>query len=182
MYRQLTACFAFLFIVVFVAYGDDKPKAEHADFANQSKPGPEHERLLALAGKWTLSIDGVKETGTAVYKPILGGRFVTEEVKLPFGEMTFEWHGIYGYDKQKKKYTAVWVDNMDTTTEIAEGECDAAGKVITLKGEHPDPRTGKSAKFTWRITRDGDKLTIEMFEGGSDKASLTVRGTRVKAS
>jgi hypothetical protein len=178
MIRNSMIGLASMMLALPAVVADDKAQGDPREYANRSKPGPEHERLLALAGKWTLTMDGVKETGTAEYKPILGGRFVAEEVKLPFGEFSFEWVGIYGYDKQRKKYTAVWVDNMDTTTEIGEGECDAAGKVITLKGEHADPRTGKAAKFTWRISRDGDKLTIEMFEGGSEKASLTVRGRK----
>jgi hypothetical protein len=119
-----------------------------------------------------------------VFKSVLGGRFVTEEVKLPFGGFTFEWLGVYGYDRQKRKYTAVWVDNMDTTTESGEGEMDAAGKVLTLKGQHTDPRTGKPAAFVWRIARDGDaKITIEMCEvdaAGREKSVLRVRGEKAK--
>lgn len=105
-------------------------------------------------------------------------------MRLPFGDMSFEWHGIYGYDTHKKKYTAVWVDNMDTTTETAEGDADAAGQVIRLRGEHFDPRVGKAAPFVWRITRDGDdRLAIEMLEtgaGGEEKRVFLVRGERVK--
>jgi hypothetical protein len=125
------------------------------------------------------------QLGTAVYKPILGGRFVTEEVKLPFGGINFEWFGIYVYDKKKKKkYTAVWVDNFDTTIESGEGEIDAAGKAITFKGEHLDPRTSKPAAFKWRIARDNDtSLSITMYEfdaAGKEKVAFMVKGTGSK--
>jgi hypothetical protein len=161
----------------------DRPAAP-PEWANYGKPGAEHERLKALVGTWSLTVDGEQTKGRAVYKAILGGRFLTEEVKLPFSGMPFEWLGVYGFDKQKKKYTAVWVDNLDTNTEAAEGDADATGKVITLRGQHPDPRSGKMASFVWRISRDGDnKLTIEMLEAdatGRERKVLAVRGERVK--
>jgi hypothetical protein len=179
MWRGLWATAVMILAGSSVAWVDDKQ-----DFASRGKPGPEHERLRALVGKWDLTYEGSAGKGTAEFKSIMGGRFVTEEVKLPFGSATFEWLGIYGYDPHKKKYTAVWVDNMDTSTEIGEGEADDAGKVLTFKGEHIDPRTGKPAKFTWRISREGDsKLTIEMFEpdpAGKDRKVFTVRGEKAK--
>jgi hypothetical protein len=165
-------------------------KPDPREFAELGAPGSEHEKLRALFGTETWFVTAVPEggsagqRGTAVYKSILGGRFVTEEVKLPFGGITFEWFGIYGYDKRKKKYTAVWVDNFDTTTESGEGEVDARGKAITFKGEHLDPRTGKLAAFKWRIARDNvATLSITMYEvdaTGKEKIVLVVRGTKAK--
>jgi hypothetical protein len=103
---------------------------------------------------------------------------------MPFGGITFEWFGIYGYDMRKKKYTAVWVDNFDTSTESGEGEIDATGKIITFKGEHLDPRTGNPAPFKWRIARDNDtSLSITMYEvdaAGKEKIALVVKGSRLK--
>jgi hypothetical protein len=129
-----------------------------------------------------LTVEGSQEKGSAEFKSILGGRFVTEEVKLPFGGFTMEWLGVYGFDRQKKKYTAVWVDNMDTTTESGIGEADAAGNVLTFSGEHTDPRSNKPAKFTWRLSRVGDnQLAIEMFEPdatGKQKKVLAIHGER----
>jgi len=157
-------------------------KPDPREFAKLGVPGPEHERLKPLIGAWTLTLEGGKKEGRAEYKSILGGRFVTEGVRLPFGEaITFKWLGIYGYDRYKKKYTAVWVDNFDTTTESGEGDADATGKIITFRGEHHDPRIGKTAPFRWRLTVDGEKLTIEMFEvdaAGKEKLALSVKGTR----
>jgi hypothetical protein len=166
-----------------VAEGQDRPASDPKEFARKGQPGPEHAALHGFVGTWVLTAEGAKAKGSAEIKPILGGRFITEEVKLPFGGFSMEWLGVYGYDRQKKKYTAVWVDNMDTTTESGEGDADAAGKVLTFQGQHVDPRTGKLAAFTWRIARESEKrMTIEMFEvgpNGTPHKMLTVRGERV---
>ena len=176
--------------LVLAPRGLAQDKPDPKEFAKLGAPGPEHEKLRDLFGTDTWFVTLIPEggsagqPGTAVYKSILGGRFITEEVKLPFGGITFEWFGIYGYDKRKKKYTAVWVDNFDTTTESGEGEIDAAGKFITFKGEHLDPRTGKPAAFKWRIVRDDvTSLSIAMYEvdaAGKEKLALLVKGTKRK--
>src|SRR5262249_30990963 len=124
------------------------------------------------------------EKGMAEIKSIFGGRFITEDVKIPFGQFKFEWHGIYGYDRVKKQYTAVWIDNHDTTTEAGIGEADKTGCVITFRGEHHDPHVGGMAKFAWRIANDGkDALTIEMFEvakDGKETLAMKVKGKKIK--
>src|SRR5262245_4492248 len=177
---------ASVLLAIVAARGDDKdkPAGDPKDFAKLGQPGAEHERLRGLVGMWTLSADGTKESGTAEYKSILGGRFVTEEVKLPLTGFAIEWVGIYGFDKWKKKYTAVWVDNLDTGTELAEGLAEVSGNLITFKGEHFDPRTGKPSPYVWRITRDGDaKITIEMADISADckeRRVMLVRGVRKK--
>jgi Protein of unknown function (DUF1579) len=78
----------------------------------------------------------------------------------------------------------VWVDNFDTTTESGEGDADATGRIITFRGEHVNPRTGKPAAFKWRIARDNDaSLSITMHEvdaAGMEKIAFLVRGTKAK--
>jgi hypothetical protein len=186
MIRSILTAFVLMALLVLISRvdGQDRPSANPPDFAKRGAPAAEHERLQKLVGTWTLTTGGAKEKGRAEYRSILGGRFVTEEVKLPFGGFTMEWLGVYGYDKSKKQYTAVWVDNMDTTTEIAQGEADADGKVLTFRGEHTDPRTGKPAAYVFRITRDGDtNLTIEMIEGareGKEGTAFVIRGEKVR--
>jgi hypothetical protein len=176
---------AALFVLIARVEGQDRAAGNPRDFAKRGATGPEHERLQRLVGAWTLTAQGTKEKGRAEYRSILGGRFVTEEIKLPFGGFTMEWLGIYGYDKQKKRYTAVWVDNMDTTTEIAEGDASADGKVLTFRGEHTDPHTGQPASYVYRVTRDGDaKITIHMIEVGRDgkeEAAFVIRGEKVRS-
>src|SRR6185295_18381420 len=84
-----------LAILITSTKGQDKPAPDAKEFAKLGAPGPEHERLQALVGTWTLTMEGVKEEGKAEIKPLYGGRFVTEDVKLPFGGSSMEWLGIY---------------------------------------------------------------------------------------
>jgi Protein of unknown function (DUF1579) len=157
-------------------------RGDPRDFAKLGAPGAEHKTLQKLVGTWELSMDGVEKKGKAEFKSIWNGRFVIENATLPLGRFTLEWHGIYGYDKHKKKYTAVWVDNMDTNTESGEGDIDNAEKVLTLKGQHEDPRSGQIESYLWRITLvDDANLRIEMLgvdEAGKTSTELEIRGRK----
>jgi hypothetical protein len=158
--------------------GHGEPK----DFAKLGSPGAEHKSLQKLVGTWELSVEGSQKKGTARLKSIWDGRFVTEEVTLPLGGFTLEWQSIYGYDKHKRKYTAVWVDNMDTNTESGEGDIDKEGKTLTFKGQHEDPRSKKLETYLWRITMvDDSNLKIEMLgldNAGKATVELEIRGRK----
>jgi hypothetical protein len=145
-------------------------------------PGAEHKKLEPLIGSWVLSMEGSDKKGTAQFQSLWDGRFVTEEATLPFPEFTLNWRGIYGFDRHKKKYTATWIDNMDTNIESGVGDVDSTGKVLTLEGQHENPRTGRSSGFLWRIAMVGDaKLKIQMFEkneAGKEAKVLEIDGER----
>lgn len=143
------------------------------------KPGPEHANLQAFVGTWELTVEGVKEKGSAEIKPILGGRFITEDVKVPFGGINMEWHGVLGYDRGKKQYTGIWFDNMGNTTKSDSGEADKTGRVISFRGE-----LAGHGKFIWRISNDGMRaMTIEMLtveKDGKETPVMKVRGEKKK--
>jgi hypothetical protein len=183
MTRSIVALIGIAALALLAAGGRGQERAgDPTDYAKLGAPGPEHTQLQKLVGKWVLSIDGSAMKGTAEFKSLWGGRFVTEEASLPFGGFTMHWRGIYGYDRHKKKHTAVWIDNMDTNTESAEGGIDAAGNVLSLQGQHEDPHTGKPTTYRWRISLIGDsKLTIEMLDvqpDGKEKSLMQIRGER----
>jgi hypothetical protein len=137
---------------------------DSSDAANATKPGPEHTNLMAFVGTWELTMEGVEKKGSAEIKSILGGRFITEDVKLPFGDFDMDWHGVIGYDRGKKQYTGVWFDNMNNTTQSSSGEADKTGRIVSFRGEHVG-----NAKFLWRISNDGEQtMTIEMFQVADD--------------
>lgn len=177
MPRLLFTAIAYATIIARVDGQDPK------DSVKASEPGPEHANLKAFVGAWELTVEGVKGKGSAEIKSILGGRFITEDVKVPFGNFNMEWHGVLGYDRVKKHYTGVWFDNMANTTESGSGEADKTGRILSFRGEHVDPRGGK-AKFLWRISNDGMKaMTIEMFEvaqDGKETLAMKVRGEKQK--
>jgi len=140
---------------------------------------PELANLNAFVGMWELTVEGVKEKGSAEIKSILGGRFITEDVQVPFADFNMEWHGVLGYDRGKKQYTGVWFDNMANITKSDAGEADKTGRIISFRGEHVG-----NAKFLWRISNDGKQsMTIEMFEVAKDKKEtlvMKVRGEKQK--
>ncbi len=151
-------------------------------------PGEHHQRLDALAGKWALAVKWrntpdakwAESTGGAEYRWILGGRFLLEEFKYDMGGRPLEWLGIYGYDNFQKKYTAVWVDNMGTNTEFAEGQYDAKGKVFSYTGEQDDPATGGTRKFKWLITVEGpDQVRFDSYD--QDPPGKYFKNTEVDA-
>ena len=150
-------------------WADDKP----------GELGPEHANLKAFVGTWELTVEGVKEKGSAQIKSILGGRFITEDVKVPFGSLSMEWHGVLSYDRVKKQYTGIWFDNMGNTTRSSSCEVDKTGRIFSFRGEHAG-----NAKFLWRIANDGIRaMTIEMFQvakDGKETLVMKVRGEKQK--
>jgi DNA-binding beta-propeller fold protein YncE len=144
---------------------DDALTAQNALLKELATPGEHHRRLDALSGAWKLAVKWrnkpdepwSESAGVAEYKWILGRRFLQEEFKYAMGGESMEWLGIYGYDNYQKQYTAVWVDNMGTNTEFANGRYDAKAAVLSFAGEQDDPATGGKRKFKWLITVDSPK-------------------------
>lgn len=108
-----------------------------AEFA---KPGPEHKRLDALAGKWTYTgkcwmIPGeppIEMKGTVERKWILNGLFLEERMSgTGFADGSpFESFGLLGYDKHAKKYTWTFACNMGPVASNGVGRVDASGKLV----------------------------------------------------
>jgi hypothetical protein len=96
MQQLFFTAIAFATITTFV-HGQDMN-----DNTDMTKPGPEHINLMAFVGTWELTVEGVEKKGSAEIKSILGGRFITEDIKLPFGDVDMDWHGVIGYDRVKK--------------------------------------------------------------------------------
>jgi hypothetical protein len=176
-------------LVAYAALMASATGQDPKDSVKASGLGPEHANLAAFVGTWELTVEGVKEKGSAQIKSILGGRFITEDVKIPFGTFDMEWHGVLGYDRVKKQYTGVWFDNMANTTESGSGEADKTGRILSFRGEHAGPGGGPGpgggrAKFLWRISNDGKKaMTIEMFEvakDGKETLAMKVHGEKQK--
>jgi hypothetical protein len=140
----------------------------------KAERGPEYANLKAFVGAWELTVEGVKEKGSAEIKSILGGRFITEDVKVSFGNFNMDWYGVLSYDHAKKQYTGIWFDNMGNTTKSDTGDADKTGRVISFRGEHAG-----NAKFLWRIFNDGMKaMTIEMFTVATDGKEMLVMKVR----
>ena len=173
MQRLIFTTIAFATIIASVHGQDAK------DSVKAGEPGSELANLKAFVGTWELTVEGVNGKGTAEIKSILGGRFITEDVKVPFGSINMEWHGVLSYDRVKKQYAGIWFDNMGNTTRSDSGEADKTGRILSFRGEHAG-----NAKFLWRISNDGMKaMTIEMFtvaKDGKETPVMKVRGEKQK--
>lgn len=155
------------------------PSARAQEFP---KPGPEHAMLKKLEGTWdaTMKGMGMESKGTMTYKMDLGGLWLTSNFEGEFGGAKFQGRGLDSYDAGKKKFVAVWVDNMMTVPLLMEGTYDTDKKAITMTGEGPGP-DGKPTKMRM-VThfKDDDTMHFEMFMGDGKDPGFTISYKRKK--
>jgi hypothetical protein len=160
-------------------------------YMKAATPGPQHQKLAKMAGKWKLQVSSwmapgappMKSEATAEFTSIMGGRFLQQEVKgtMP-GDQAFEGRGIEGYDNVTKESFATWVDNMGTGQMVLHGKCAPEAKKCTYKGTMPDAVAGKAVPVTEMMTiTDDDHFTFEMHgpgPGGKQFKMLEIAYTR----
>jgi len=149
-----------------------------------AKPGPEHDVLKNMAGKWDAVVDamGSKETGTMTTELAMGGLWAISNYEGKMMGGPFLGHEIFGWDASKKKYVACWVDSSSASMALTEGTWDAATKTMTLSGESGDAMTGGTTKVMNKIkVLDPDHHTFEMYMGATEGAPMmTITYTRKK--
>jgi hypothetical protein len=140
-------------MVVTSSFADDQADmaAKQAEMGkawhDAATPGPEHQLLKGLVGKWKVTTkswhsEGSKpeETiGTTTFKPLLGGRFVQQDFKGKMMGQPYEGIGMMGYNNVTKKFESTWQDSMSTAIMLMEGSMDSNSKVITQSGEYVCP-------------------------------------------
>ncbi len=110
---------------------------------------PEHQRLAHGVGTWDATVkswmqgphsEPVVSKGVETVKLMPGGLWSLSEFHGKFGDMDFHGNGQSGYDPAKKKYIGTWVDSMETTIMMMEGDFDPQTKTLTMysKGTGPD--------------------------------------------
>jgi hypothetical protein len=148
-------------------------------------PGEEHKFLSSLTGSWAAETKAWSNgpdappsvsKGTVVMKPVLGGRFVLEEMKGTMMDMPYSGLGYFGYDKFKKKYVGLWLDNFSTAISTMEGTTNADRTVLTMEGKSDDPMTGEKDKlmqYVWKfVDRKTHVFEIHDPSMGSDKSLM----------
>lgn len=154
-----------------------------------AQPGPEHEGLKEMEGKWDCVMempgpDGkpMKSKCSATYKMINGGMWLASDFEGDIGGQKFQGHGLDGYDTHKKKFVGIWTDSMSTAPMLMEGDYDSAKKVLTMSGESIG-MSGKPEKFkTTTEHKDKDHMTFKMFmiADGKENLAFTIEYTRKK--
>lgn len=134
------------------------------------KPGPEHECFKHLAGTWKATVktymeDPEKPTvseGESTFKTLMGGRFVQQNFRCKMGDKSFRGMGLSGYDKTKKKYVGVWIDDMSTSMMHTEGTFDKESNTMTETGTSACPMGEMKMKMVTKVV-DDDHFTFTMY-------------------
>lgn len=128
-----------------------------------------HKELGWYVGKWDVEVRMMGEAtkGTAEFKWLVEGRWLSEEMHGTLMKMPYHGCGIHGFDRYKKKWVTTWVANMDTAMLRFEGVVvDPTGKVRVLwcnldeylTGEHDKPAKGVTRKI------DEDTFAYELWD------------------
>ncbi len=129
-----------------------------------------HKELAWYVGTWDTEarcMGAAPEKGTAEFKWIMEGRWLSENAQGTLMGMPFQGYGVSGFDRFKKKWVTTWVSNMDTAMLRFEGVVvDPTGKVRVLwcnldeylTGEHDKPAKGVYRKI------DEDKFVYELWD------------------
>jgi hypothetical protein len=146
-------------------------------YVKAATPGPEHQQLVKMVGKWKLQATAwmapgappMKSEATAEFKTILGGRYLEEEVHGAMGGQPFEGHGFQGFDNVTRTRFGFWMDGMTTGPTLLKGKCAAAAKTCTMKGKVSDALAGKEVPVSSTTTiKDDNNFTFEMTGPGPD--------------
>ena len=148
-------------ITSVVSGNQPKPdkKQIHQIVDQMSAPAAEHKLLDPLVGTFAQAIEytggggaPVAVSGEARGKWVLGKRFVNIHAESAPGEdFTFESIAYFGYDTNKKKFTALGLDTAGTYVVTAQGDYDADKKRWVLEGESDEPGIGR-VPFQFVIT------------------------------
>ena len=166
-----------------------------------SKLNENHKLLASMAGSWTNvvkmwmnpdpSAAPTTSTGTAVRKPVMGGRYFegdfTGKISMPgpdgkMKDMDFKGMSLEGYDNMKKKFFGTWVDNMGTGVMMMEGDYDPATKTFTYTAEEEMmPGMKTKVREVVKIV-DANHHTLEWYEdrGGKEVKTMEINYTRKK--
>lgn len=130
-----------------------------ATYMELAQPGPEHQLLNDMAGKWNMELtmwpqpggEPMKSNLTGEFNLILGGRFLQSNSKGKIFGMDSETMQILGFDRRSKKYTLVAFDTQGTYSVSAAGTMDPKTSTMTLYGEDVDPVMNMVQKYDFVI-------------------------------
>lgn len=114
----------------------------------------------------------------------LGGFWIVAQGKGEMMGVNMGYLLTIGYDAEKKKYVASWVDSLSSYRWNYEGTLDESSNTFTLEAEGPCPmRPGELTRFkdvTEFIDNDTRKFTSMMFNEGEWVTMVTGTAKRKK--
>jgi hypothetical protein len=155
-------------------------------------PTAEHKILASEEGTWDAVVKsfeggpGAEPTiskGTEVNTLLPGGLWLVSKFEGEFGGVKFEGRGQFGYDPNKKKYVGTWIDSMQPTMSLLEGEYDAKTKTMTYIGEGtgPDGKTKYDQRMVTTTKSEGSRVfTLYMKIDKNEMKLLEITYTKRK--
>jgi len=146
-------------------------------YMKAATPGPEHQQMAKMVGKWNLKVTAwmapgappQTSNGTAEFRSILGGRYIEQEAKGDMAGQPFEGKGLEGYDNVTHEHWGTWVDTMTTGVMSMKGKCKADAKKCTESGKMSDAVAGKAVPVSTTMTmKDDNTMVFEMTGPGPD--------------
>ena len=163
---------------------DPAQQAAMDEMIKLAAPGPAHDKLKAMEGRWKAVQkswfapgEPTVTEGTCENKVILGGRFLEQHLKGTAMGQPYEGYGLTGYDNKKGTYTMVWMDNMATSMMTGEGSMDATGQDLTMKaaGDGPDGKPTEYRMVTHLV--DDRRHVFSMYATMEGKEQLVMEIT-----
>jgi hypothetical protein len=108
--------------------GEDPKAGAEQQMPPMGKPA-EMDNVLKAAGTWTGSFQSrmddksefTTSTCTSVMEPVLDNCAMMTNFSTTFMGMPFKGMGLLTYDREKKKWTQTWIDNMGASQFQSEG-------------------------------------------------------------
>ncbi len=150
-------------------------------------PGPQHEALKAMAGKWKAAVkyftapgQPATSEGVAENRMILGGRYLEQRFQSTMMQQPFEGYGLTGYDNAARRYSYLWVDNMSTSMLSGSGDMDEAGKTLTMTATVPglDGQPAQVRMVTKLVDPGTHVFSMYGVMGGKEQLIMEITYTR----
>lgn len=139
-------------------------------------PVKEHEWLQKFVGQWDSQTKADVQPGQPPFESTgqekvraLGKFWIVAEHSGEMMGTPVTSNFTLGYDPEKKKFVATWVDSMFNYLWTYDGALDAEGKTLTFETEGPNPMTGGTCAFKEVIEFQGpDERTHKSYLRGDD--------------
>jgi len=163
--------------------GNQQAKPQGQNQQDQSRPGPEHEQLAKLVGRWDASVTHwAKEgeapqsiTGKAEIAAQYDGRYFVEKFSGDMGGKKFEGTGITGYDRLAQEYVTIWYDNMSTAIIRMTGRSPDNGRTVDCRGTGICQSEHIPIELRHVVRRESDdRFTVEMYRKANGKERKTM--------